>query len=86
MARFKATIQSTSGKSVSRLGPEVATAITGWFSGVEVQAGTTPAGRDVFYVYATGGLRRALTRQYLGVVSLADGTTLTFTPATNEEN
>ena len=74
MARFRGQIEAKSGGSAARLDEhQIAAAITGLHSGVEVRAEVRD-GVDVFLLFAIGGARNPLLeRRFLGVVHLQNG-------------
>jgi hypothetical protein len=85
MARFRASIEGSSGSSAARLGSKVMTTITGWASGIEVHAAVED-GTDVFRLYATHGrTKTAAPRWLLGTVCLDVNGMLTFQPTLPKE-
>jgi hypothetical protein len=73
VARFIATVRGQAGPA-SRLGSErsgIEAHPRGWRVGVEV-VGHVEDGRDVFYVYATGGSDAACSRKLIGTVTESD--------------
>lgn len=75
MAQFRATIKGQRGEA-SRLGSKnsgLRAYVNGWDSGVLVEAENRD-GRDIFYVYTTGGSNgRVLTRQVGYISAGSDG-------------
>ena len=70
MAHFRASIQGMKGEA-SRLGGKtsgIEARVNGWNYGVYVMGGVDETGKDMFYVYKTGGSNAGHSRELVATV------------------